>query len=191
MVKRKRQGTSTSESDESGSSGSESSCSSYGGSESGSSYGGSESGYSYGGSESSYYGGSERSNPRIASFSMNQILFGEEDSGSEDAYQSNGKSAKRVRKALQSGCCRRQCKRRLAFRSIMVLVTSFWALSKSGQDSLLWSLQHPVWTPQAESEDEESSNGSGSSSGGSSASGSSKSVRKVAWYLEGGVVVGC
>ena len=196
MVKRKKQQTSSAESgsgDEGSSCSSESESGSYGESEYGSSSdGGSENGSSYGGSEnSSSYGGSDSGSasmraPKIASFSLSQVLFGDEDSDSEDAYQSNGKSAKRVRKALKTSCCARRCKRQLAFKTVMCLVVSFWALSKSAQDALLWSLQHPMWTPP--DEDEESS--SSSTSAGSSATGS-KSAKRVVWYLEGGVATGC
>ena len=126
---------------------------------------------------------SSKQGPKIASFSLSQVLFGEEDSGSEDAYQTNGKSGKRVRRALGTPCCRRQCKRRLVFRSVMALVCAFWGLTKSGQDAILWSLQHPVWTPHAEEEEQEDCSGTSSSSG----SASSKSTQNVAWYIEGGV----
>ena len=183
MVKRKtRSWNSESGSSNDSSSGDAESSSSDGGSEDTSS---SDDGSEY--SSSSDDGSASQQNPAIASFSLSQVLFGEEDSGSEDAYQSNGKSVKRVRRALKTPCCARQCKRRLVFRTVMCLVTSFWALTKSGQDAILWSLQHPMWMPQAEDEEEETSGTSSSSS----SSASSKTTGNVAWYLEGGVAMGC
>ena len=108
---------------------------------------------------------------KVTDLSLNQVLFGDEDSSSDDCYQANGKSKDRIRKALQSPCCARKCKRNLAFKTVLRVVTCFWSLTKAGQDALLWSLQHPVWTVQSD-------NDSDSSSGESDA-------KVVAWHIAG------
>ena len=110
----------------------------------------------------------------VSNLSFNQVLWGEEESASENCFQQNGKSQARVKKAMAAKCCARKCKQRLRFQNVMTVVASFWSLQKLSQDALLWSLQHPVWAPPKDEMDEDSSSTSGS-----------QVKESIRWYLEG------
>ena len=119
---------------------------------------------------------------RIANLSFNQVFHGDEDDASEDdVYQKNGKSKKRILKAMGKACCARKCKRRLVLKAVYILVASFWSLTKGGQDALLWSMQNPMWVPDSDDDDD----------AGESASTCSSGARcvPVSWHLEG--AAGC
>ena len=95
----------------------------------------------------------------LANLSFNHIFQADEDSSSdEDMYQRHGKSKARLAAALKKRCCKGRCKRNLKpiWKSVCYLVASFWALSKQGQDGLLWSLQNPVFIPQTEESEDDS-----------------------------------
>lgn len=113
---------------------------------------------------------------RVSNLSFNQVFHGDQDSDSEeDAYQKNGKSKRRIANAMKKRCCKRKCKKQLVFKAVCFLVTSFWSLTKGGQDALLWSMQNPLWVPEEESDEDGDCN---------SSSVGSKTVA-VSWHLEG------
>ena len=94
---------------------------------------------------------------RLANLSFNHVFQADEDSSSdEDMFQRNGKSKARMTAALKRKCCKGRCKRNLKpiWKSVCYLVSCFWALSKQGQDGLLWSLQNPVFMTQIQDDDE-------------------------------------
>ena len=131
----------------------------------------------------------------VMNFSFNQLMSQDCDPGAADAYQRNGKSPARVKRALASKCCAARCKRDLKMRALMALITTFWALTKPAQDSVLWSLQHPVWTPgeaQGSSSDSDSDDSDSDSSGSGSCASSSASKQgrgKMFWHIHGCWVV--
>lgn len=55
------------------------------------------------------------------------------------SYARNGMCSNRIKKALRYPAC--NCKCSLPFKLLSAICTAFWALSKSAQDSILWSLQ--------------------------------------------------
>ncbi|CAE7321413.1 nlaIVM, partial [Symbiodinium necroappetens] len=104
------------------------------------------------------------------------VFHGDEDSDSEeDAYQRNGKSKKRIANAMKKRCCAQKCKKQLVFKMVRFLVSSFWSLTKGGQDALLWSMQNPLWVPEEGSDEDEESHSSSIA----------KKTVAVSWHLEG------
>ena len=164
---------------------------------------GSESGYELSTSSGSYDSSSSSSSEclsesdhagvqetRVTNLSFNQVLAHEYDVDSDDAYQTNGKSKDRLREALRSKCCSKQCKRGFSMKMVLPLVTAFWSLTKSGQDTVLWSLQHPL--VEAESGDDDTSSDSETISSRSSNRASRRSRNQnsrrgqtVGWHVEG------
>jgi hypothetical protein len=57
----------------------------------------------------------------------------------DSAYARSGSSKKRVVEALRNPCC--QCECQVPLGILMKVVTAFWVLAKTVQDSLLWGLQ--------------------------------------------------
>ena len=113
---------------------------------------------------------------RVSNLSFNQVFHGDEDSDSEeDAYQRNGKSKKRIANAMKKKCCAQKCKKQLVFKMVCFLVSSFWSLTKGGQDALLWSMQNPLWVPEEGSDEDEESHSSSIA----------KKTVAVSWHLEG------
>ena len=110
---------------------------------------------------------------KVTNLSFNQVLWGDDDSGSDDAFQQNGKCRKRICKAMRAKCCARGCKRQLCLHQVIGLVTAFWSLQKLSQDALLWSLQHPIFVEQKD-ESEELTSSSGS-----------EARETLSWYLQG------
>lgn len=181
--KRKRQATTS----ESGHSDEDSydSCSSSGDNDSGSSS--SRSSSSHSDASSSESAESESASvdlplARLANLSFNSIFQAEKDSSSdEDIYQRHGKSKTRISAALKKRCCKGRCKRNLKpiWKSVCYLVACFWALSKQGQDGLLWSLQNPMFIPQTQ-EDESNDESEDSSFS------VERHTPKIRWLFEGG-----
>ena len=135
--------------------------------------------YSY--SCSSTSSGWDEPDTTVVNFSFNSVMFGDDgDDSDDDVYQTNGKCKSRVSKAMRSPCCKAGCKQRLALRMVMCLVASFWSLTKGGQDALLWSIQHPVWSPGSPGDDECSDDDSCDSD---------PPVQKLSWHIEGGGLV--
>lgn len=106
-------------------------------------------------------------------------------------YAKNGKDPKRVKTAMTTGCCTRNCKKNLSFRTVLRVVVQFWALSKSAQDVLLWSIQQRSALDSLGSLSDAKSDAdlddlddSASSDSGSSVSCSSRRVR-CSWSIEG------
>ncbi|OLP75981.1 hypothetical protein AK812_SmicGene44142 [Symbiodinium microadriaticum] len=94
-----------------------------------------------GGDEYEMSGRFEVPSARLANLSFNHVFQADEDSSSdEDMFQRNGKSKARMTAALKRKCCKGRCKRNLKpiWKSVCYLVSCFWALSKQGQDGLLW-----------------------------------------------------
>lgn len=58
----------------------------------------------------------------------------------QTTYAKGGGSQRRITEALEYPIC--QCKCQVPKKILLRLVTAFWCLVKSAQDSLLWSLQH-------------------------------------------------
>ena len=121
----------------------------------------------------------------VMNFSFNQLMSQDCDTGAADSYQRNGKSPARVKQALASKCCAARCKRGLKMRALMALITTFWALTKPAQDSVLWSLQHPVWTPGEARGSSSDSDDSDSDSSGASSSAYKQGQGKIFWHIHG------
>ena len=121
---------------------------------------------------------------KLANLSFNHIFQADEDSSSEEhMYQRRGRSTARLAASLKQRCCKGRCKRNLKpiWKSVCYLVACFWALSKPGQDGLLWSLQNPMFYSQSEDDDpnEESEDTSFSARGHSP---------RVLWHFEGALL---
>ena len=122
---------------------------------------------------------------RLANLSFNHVFQADEDcSSDEDMFQRNGKSKARMTAALKRKCCKGRCKRNLKpiWKSVCYLVSCFWALSKQGQDGLLWSLQNPVFIPQIQGDDE--SNDESEDSDFNAA----RQTPRTRWHFEGALL---
>ena len=133
---------------------------------------------------------------RVTNLSFNLVMSGERDSDDDDddgCYAANGKDPARVKAALRTSCCKSKCKKHLSLRGLLVLVSSFWSLTKNAQDAVLWSMQHPVWTPNDDEESCESHSVSARKSSKRKKSRSRSARRfyeqenacKIAWHIEG------
>ena len=58
----------------------------------------------------------------------------------DSTYSRHGRSKKRIAHALKYPLCRCLCQ--VPLRLVLGVCMGFWLLSKQGQDSVLWSLQH-------------------------------------------------
>ena len=121
---------------------------------------------------------------KLANLSFNCIFLADEDaSSSEDMYQRRGKCKARLNEVAKQKCCKGRCKRNLKpiWKSVCYLVGCFWALTKQGQDGLLWSLQNPMFIPQTqEDESNDESDDPGSSI--------EKHSPRIQWQFEGALV---
>ena len=55
-------------------------------------------------------------------------------------YSTNGSSKQRIRKAVEKPICTCQCS--VPFRIVLRVAVAFWLLTKQGQDTILWTIQH-------------------------------------------------
>ena len=61
-------------------------------------------------------------------------------SKSMSKYSTNGSSKQRIRKAVEKPICTCQCA--VPFRIVLRVAVAFWLLTKQGQDTVLWTIQH-------------------------------------------------
>ena len=97
-------------------------------------------------------------------------------------YAAQGKNRERVKAVLKQPCCQKKCKKKLNFRMVFRMICYFWALSKTSQDCILWSMQNRQGFNLDESSSE---SGSGSESSESESSHHRRS--KICWSIEGQV----
>lgn len=97
-------------------------------------------------------------------------------------YAKKAKNPERIKSVLGESCCKSKCKRKLNFRLVFRMVCYFWALSKTSQDCILWSMQNRS-IEQFDNSFEES--GSDSESSGSS----ENEQTKMSWSIEGRVLL--
>ena len=55
-------------------------------------------------------------------------------------YSTNGSSKQRIRKAVEKPICTCQCA--VPFQIVLRVAVAFWLLTKQGQDTVLWTIQH-------------------------------------------------
>ena len=55
-------------------------------------------------------------------------------------YSTNGSSKQRIRKAVEKPICTCQCV--VPLRIVLRVALAFWLLTKQGQDTVLWTIQH-------------------------------------------------
>lgn len=120
--------------------------------------------------------------PLTANLSANVLLSASATghSAEDSAAACAGTSRKRVRAVLtQNGSpcrCKQHCERKFRFAQLMQCCALFWALSKSAQDSVLWSMTaQPGMDPESDSNDDSES---------SSAPPPQRSSRR-SWFLDG------
>ena len=121
---------------------------------------------------------------RLANLSFNSVFQADEDASTdEDVFQRRGKSKARLAASLKQKCCRGRCKRNLKpiWKSVCYLVACFWALTKQGQDGLLWSLQNPMFIPQTEEDESNDESDDPSSS-------VEKHSPRIQWHFEGALL---
>ena len=90
---------------------------------------------------------SEEKQKPIANLLISQLSAFQDDAieSHEKKDSANAKSAmskSRIVGALKRSCkCSMKCGKKLSYKLVLVAVQLFWAMSKSSQDALLWSLQ--------------------------------------------------
>ena len=58
----------------------------------------------------------------------------------ESTYATHGKSETRIKEALRNPICKCRCK--IPMQLLLKICLAFWMLSKQGQDTVLWTIQH-------------------------------------------------
>lgn len=58
----------------------------------------------------------------------------------ESKFAKHGRSKLRIKTAIANPVCQCQC--RVPLSQLLRLCIAFWLLGKSGQDSVLWTIQH-------------------------------------------------
>ena len=103
---------------------------------------------------------------------MSQIaMMDDGDARDDSSYAETGKSKERIQSVLNTGCCKKKCKRNLPLRLVMNMVILFWSLPKGSQDCLLWSMQQ--------------AGGAAIDDGSDSESAGSEAQTKISWSIEG------
>lgn len=95
--------------------------------------------------------------------------------GDPSIFAKQATDKERIKRVLKEPCCKKKCKRALAWKLVLRMVVYFWALPKVCQDNVLWSIQQKAGSTGDDVSDSESE------------SNASKSTdkHKISWSIEG------
>ena len=95
--------------------------------------------------------------------------------GDNSVFAKQATDKKRIKQVLREPCCKKNCKRALAWKLVLRMVVYFWSMPKVSQDNVLWSIQQKAGSTG------DDGNGSESESDASKSSGK----HKISWSIEG------
>ena len=94
-----------------------------------------------------------------------------------------GRSKDRIKQVLKKSCsCKKDCMRKVSLKAVLATVLMFWSLSKTAQDTLLWSMQSSMTIGEDQDQSSDSEDESLPVKGDRS-----RTPRRVLhhWYLQG------
>lgn len=136
--------------------------------------------YSTSGSESS----SSQGRVQRSELLLTQLAaFAEGEPQDDSMAAEQGRSKDRIKQVLKKSCsCKKDCMRKVSLKAVLATVLMFWSLSKTAQDTLLWSMQSSMTIGEDQDQSSDSEDESLPVKGDRS-----RTPRRVLhhWYLQG------